>query len=86
VPTDEIIIKEMNLDRTHMNTEDTITETTRPWKWGLSYVKGFLPDDTNAIKDASPNMLFVKGYARVMKQAQTCNFAGDDCYTVRVHP
>ena len=86
VPTDDIIIKRIELDSTATNTEDTITETTRPWKWGVSYVKAVLPEDINAMKAADTKMLMRVGYARTMKQASTCNFAGTDCYTTRVHP
>jgi len=86
VPDDEIIIKSMNLDFMAMNTEDTVIETTRPSWWVMSYLKGIVPEETNANKDSKASILFRKGLTHAMKKARSCNYANDDCYTVRIHP
>ena len=42
--------------------------------------------DGASMNSTEPRILFYNGLAMVMRSATHCNFANDDCWTVRVHP
>ena len=65
---------------------DLIVETYRPNGWYNNPWKGISSPFQPAAKDAEPQLLFKRGYAVPVGSAKKCNFAGTDCWTMRVHP
>ena len=42
--------------------------------------------DMTPNNNLKPNLMFYNGFQHDMPSLETCTFAGDDCWKVRVHP
>jgi hypothetical protein len=42
--------------------------------------------DGATMNTTNPKILFTNGLAQIVRSATHCNYAGDDCWVVRVHP
>jgi len=84
-PTDETPYRSMHLGQYLLDTEDVNLDSDRlsDWSDNLQYA---IMTDGASMNTTEPRILFYNGLAQVMKTATHCNFAGDDCWTVRVHP
>jgi hypothetical protein len=87
VDGDDLPIEELSLGGTLTSYGETITSDTRPAGYivrdPLTAVVG---DDQAPAKDVEPRARFRVGDSYIQSTAKHCNFAGDDCWNVRVHP
>jgi len=84
-PADEWPFREMRLGNTLLDWADTVEQTDRLPAWTRGTVQSVVTD-LSPTENAEPKIQFYNGYAQNMQSLTTCNFAGDDCWSVRVHP
>jgi hypothetical protein len=87
VDGDDLPIEELSLGGTLAEYDDSITSGYRPAGYivrdPLTAVVG---DDQAPAKDVEPRARFRVGDSYIQSTAKHCNFDGDDCWKVRVHP
>jgi hypothetical protein len=86
LPEGELPIQELSLSGILTNWQETIDSDTTLSGAKIrdaltTYVGEHLPT-----KNAMPRALFRTGDSYIMNTAKHCNFKGDDCWYVRVHP
>lgn len=85
-PADEKPYRSIHMGQYLIDTEDIIADDDRlnAWSHDMQYA---VMTDGASMNSTDPRILFYNGLAQVTRVAREhCNFAGDDCYTVRVHP
>jgi len=85
MPSGEPPYRSIHMGQYLMLTHDIIADTDR--------LNGFSNNQQYAImgegasmNSTDPRVMFYNGLAQVLRSATHCNFAGDDCWVVRVHP
>jgi len=76
----------MKIGKTNLVFDDIISDTYRPNGWTNQPWKGNSSPFQPAAKDIVPTLLFKKGLTVPIDSAKKCDFAGTDCWTMRVHP
>jgi hypothetical protein len=77
-------IKKMKIGKTNLDYEGLVTDETRMPAWTPWYLKGKVTDQ-KVSKSDEPMLNFKVGKAQNAESTKTCNFKGDDCYSVRTH-
>jgi hypothetical protein len=67
------------------STDGTVTQDKRLAGYTHATIEAIVGDQLPAA-NSEPKLLFYPGYAYNLPSSKTCNFAGDDCWTVRSHP
>ena len=83
-PEGRLPMEELSIDGNLNNWEETIDGDTRLKSWRDDFLKAFVGDQ-KPNKDSQPRARFITGDSALRKTSQHCNFAGDDCWTVRTH-
>lgn len=68
-----------------LDTQDIIEDTDRLNGW-TSNAQYAIMTDSASMNSTTPRILFYNGLAQMTRGMTHCNFAQDDCWTVRVHP
>jgi hypothetical protein len=68
-----------------LDTEDIIEDEDRLNSFAHDTQYAIMTDGY-AMNSTEPRILFYNGLAMLMRGMTHCNFAGDDCWSVRVHP
>lgn len=83
-PEGRMPMEELSIDGALNNWEDTIDASDR--------LDGFVVDRLSAVatdqkpnKNSTPRARFITGDSYIRDSAIHCNFAGDDCWTIRTH-
>jgi len=84
-PADAWPFREIRLGATLVDWEDLVTQDQRLTQWNLDTFEA-LVGDQSPTSNSEPKLLMQNGYAMNTPTTQHCNFAGDDCWTVRTHP
>jgi len=84
-PEDEAPYRSLHMGSFLLDTEDIIEDTDRLEEWAHDTQYTVMTDGT-ATNSTEPKILFYNGLAMLMRGMTHCNFVGDDCWTVRVHP
>lgn len=91
-PRDRGMYEELSIDGSKMKNEYYLPESTDRYVKPREFPGGFAPSQYNLVsgdqlpsKDSKVRARFVTGDSRIRKTAQHCNFAGDECWTVRTH-
>ena len=66
--------------------EETFTADTSLTGWTPSELMTKVSDSQPPSADATPRARFRVGDSYLLKTSRHCNFAGTDCWHVRVHP
>jgi len=70
----------------HADVEGLVDSGTRLSDWQIKSINTRVGNEETS-KDAKPEANFTKfGKTFLRNSARHCNFAGDDCWNVRVHP
>jgi hypothetical protein len=83
---DELPIQELSLGGLLTNWEETIDSDTRLTTYAYRDPLTTFVGKHPPTKNAKPRALFRVGDSYTMDTAKHCNFKGDDCWNVRVHP
>ena len=84
-PADAWPFREARLGETLIDWEPTVQQTTRFGQWRVDPLTAVVTVMTPQ-RNVEPNIMFHTGYQHDVDDLYTCNFAGDDCWKVRVHP
>jgi len=68
-----------------IDTEEILEDTDRLNGWVHNAQYAIMTDGAS-MNSTTPRILFWNGLAQMMRGMTHCNFAGDDCWIVRVHP
>jgi hypothetical protein len=79
-------MKELSLGGQLTDWSDTIDNYTPFWGWNVGQRLTTYVTDQEPTNDAKPRALFKTGDSYIRHTAKHCNFEGDDCWNVRVHP
>lgn len=80
----KIPITNLKIGKTMLDYEDTITSKTRLPAWSTGFLQAKVGDQAVSKSD-EPLVKFKVGNAVNMGTGKTCNWKGDDCYSVRTH-
>jgi hypothetical protein len=84
-PADALFpFRSMSLGSTLVDQAELYDDGDRLAAWSHDVLPGFVGSEYPGI-DSTPNVLFHNGYLQTLPSATHCNFAGDDCYTVKTH-
>jgi hypothetical protein len=76
----------LKLGQTHTNWEGKIDSSTRLLEWQIRPVTTVVGSNEPA-KSVDPDINFTRtGNVRFLETSKHCNFAGTDCWRVRIHP
>lgn len=81
----ELPIQKLSLGDTLTNWADTIDSETTLSSWTLANLDTIVTDQAPTC-DVKPKALFRAGDSFIRASAKHCNFEGDECWNVRVHP
>lgn len=84
MPTGKIPINKMKIGKNNLDYESTVTTETRLPAWTPWYMKAKVTD-YEVSKSDEPLLKFKVGDAQNAPTSKTCNWKGDDCYSVRTH-
>ncbi len=84
-PADEWPFREIRLGKNLVDWSETVAQDQRLSAWNIDSINAYVTDQQPAL-NTEPALLFYPGYAINMPTSKHCNFAGDDCWTVRTHP
>jgi acylphosphatase len=84
-PEDQPPYRTIHMGQYLLDMEDIVEDDER-LNWMSHDTQYAIMTDVASSNSTEPRILFYNGLARVMRSATHCNFAGDDCWTVRVHP
>jgi hypothetical protein len=77
-------VNKMKIGKHNLDYETSITNETRMPAWTPWFLKAKVTDQA-ASKSDEPLVTFKVGNAQNAGTTKTCNFKGDDCYSVRTH-
>lgn len=77
-------MEELSFDNVLNIWEETIDADTKLDKWRVDNLRAIVGDQ-KPNRQSVPRARFITGDSEIRKSAQHCNFAGDDCWTVRTH-
>ena len=77
--------REMRIGETLVDWEFTVNQDYRLTRWGMDTLEAQVTEMSPQF-NLKPNLLFYTGYQHDEATVKTCNYAGDDCWKIRVHP
>lgn len=89
-PADEWPFREIKLDQTFVQWTNgdfdggTVSQETRLPGYSRGTIEAIVGNQVPA-KNSEPKLMFYPGYAYNLPSSKSCNFVGDDCWTVRSH-
>ena len=84
-PLDQPPYRSLHMGDYLIDTVDIIEDTDRLNGWVTNFQYAIMTDSAS-MNSTTPRVLFYNGLAQMLRGMTHCNFAGDDCWTVRVHP
>lgn len=76
--------RSMSLGSTLVDQAELYIDGTRIQTWGHDVLPGYVGNQYPGL-DSTPRILFHNGYLQNLDSSIHCNFAGDDCYSVKTH-
>lgn len=84
-PDDAWPFREIRLGATLVDWEETVEQTDRLNNWSTGHFEAYVGDQFPGMP-SDPTIKFHGGNALNMPTSRKCNFAGDECWTVKTHP
>ena len=78
------VLNNIRIDGVLMDLSETVTDELRLPENSKIYFEGDVADQQPGISD--PKLSFHTGYQHNAPPSMHCNFAGDECWTIKSHP